>query len=90
MDDILNCDGADEIWSPEVEEAFLEALILFPSLSRSKFKNQDGKLYNRNFLISSYIKKKTRKIRTPKQIASHIQVWKKKQLKSESIQVRFE
>ncbi|KAK6520099.1 hypothetical protein TWF506_000389 [Arthrobotrys conoides] len=69
--------GADgeSVWDDEVEEAFFEALELFPPQGRRKL-TVDGKPCGRNELISKYIFMKTGKERKRKQVSSHIQVLK--------------
>lgn len=71
------CNVADaaSIWSPDVEEAFMEALKRIPHVGRRKIAVQ-GRPCGRNELISEYIQRKTGKIRTRKQVSSHIQVLK--------------
>uniref|UniRef100_A0A914EE42 TEA domain-containing protein n=1 Tax=Acrobeloides nanus TaxID=290746 RepID=A0A914EE42_9BILA len=63
----------DEIWTPDIEEALEEALVLYP-VGKRKIKLNDGKIYGRNFLLSLHIEKKCGKPRTTNQIASHLQV----------------
>lgn len=71
------CNVADaaSIWSPDVEEAFMEALKRIPHVGRRKITVQ-GRPCGRNELISEYIQRKTGKVRTRKQVSSHIQVLK--------------
>lgn len=71
------CNVADaaSIWSSDVEEAFMEALRRIPHVGRRKITVQ-GRPCGRNELISEYIQRKTGKIRTRKQVSSHIQVLK--------------
>ncbi|CAO1629259.1 unnamed protein product [Sympodiomycopsis kandeliae] len=66
--------GAD-VWPDDVEVAFWEALRLIPKLGRRKVL-VNGKPCGRNELIADYIFRKTDKIRTRKQVSSHIQVLK--------------
>ncbi|KAI9504648.1 hypothetical protein GGI25_000694 [Coemansia spiralis] len=73
---------ADEVWPPEVEDAFLAAVQLFASVGQRKYqieeKHPDGvstELVGRNDIISRYIFMDTNKYRARKQVSSHIQVW---------------
>ncbi|KAI8065147.1 TEA/ATTS domain family-domain-containing protein [Gongronella butleri] len=65
----------EQVWPPEVESAFIEALKTIPKLGRRKIL-VNGKPCGRNELISDFIFRKTSKIRTRKQVSSHIQVLK--------------
>ncbi|KAG2204043.1 hypothetical protein INT47_007037 [Mucor saturninus] len=64
-----------QVWPPDVESAFIEALESIPKLGRRKIL-VNGKPCGRNELISDFIFRKTCKIRTRKQVSSHIQVLK--------------
>ncbi|KAF9321858.1 hypothetical protein BG006_002558, partial [Podila minutissima] len=65
----------EEVWPSDVEKIFYEALEVIPKLGRRKVL-VDGKPCGRNELIADYIYKRTAKIRTRKQVSSHIQVLK--------------
>ncbi|KAI5480946.1 TEA domain family member 1/3/4 [Pseudohyphozyma bogoriensis] len=67
-------DGQD-VWPPEIEEAFHTALTIIPKLGRKKIMVH-GKPCGRNELIADYIKRKTGEVRSRKQVSSHIQVLK--------------
>lgn len=64
-----------DVWPDDVEVAFWEALCLIPKLGRRKVLVH-GKPCGRNELIADYIERKTNKVRTRKQVSSHIQVLK--------------
>lgn len=68
-------DEAGSVWSNDVEEAFMEALRRIPRVGRRKITIY-GRPCGRNELISDYIYQKTGKVRTRKQVSSHIQVLK--------------
>ncbi|CEG84533.1 Putative Genomic scaffold, msy_sf_9 [Rhizopus microsporus] len=68
-------DKEEQVWPPDVEDAFTEALESIPKLGRRKIL-VNGKPCGRNELISDFIYRKTGKIRTRKQVSSHIQVLK--------------
>ncbi|EMS25364.1 TEA domain family member 1/3/4 [Rhodotorula toruloides NP11] len=71
------CAGKDgeDVWPPDVEEAFHTALALLPRLGRKKL-IINGKPCGRNELIGDYILRTTGKARSRKQVSSHIQVLK--------------
>ncbi|SNX83873.1 uncharacterized protein MEPE_02581 [Melanopsichium pennsylvanicum] len=71
-----NSNGKNQdVWPDDVEVAFWEALRLIPKLGRRKVLVH-GKPCGRNELIADYIERKTNKVRTRKQVSSHIQVLK--------------
>ncbi|KAH3671296.1 hypothetical protein OGAPHI_000519 [Ogataea philodendri] len=64
-----------EKWPKDVEEAFEKALRIIPKQGLYKIKI-NGRACGRNELISDYILAKTGKVRSRKQVSSHIQVVK--------------
>ncbi|RLV91814.1 Transcription activator TEC1 [Spathaspora sp. JA1] len=72
-EDVTESDN--DIWSEDVEKAFEDVLNLIPKNGLTKIKIA-GRSCGRNELISDYIFTKTGKLRTRKQISSHIQVIK--------------
>ncbi|ODQ78261.1 hypothetical protein BABINDRAFT_177457 [Babjeviella inositovora NRRL Y-12698] len=77
----------EEVWGSEVEKAFEEALEIIPKNGLNKIKVSGGKSCGRNELISDYIVLKTGKLRTRKQVSSHIQVIKNMDKDTEIIEL---
>eukprot|EP00002_Diphylleia_rotans_P007205 TRINITY_DN166_c0_g2_i1.p1 TRINITY_DN166_c0_g2~~TRINITY_DN166_c0_g2_i1.p1 ORF type:complete len:306 (-),score=57.26 TRINITY_DN166_c0_g2_i1:80-997(-) len=73
----------DGVWSVDVEEAFQEAMRLYPRDGRTRLVRERGQLIGHNEIIARHILRRTGKHRTRKQVSSHLQVLSRRQAKAQ-------